>query len=139
MVDEFECADLFLDLRVLDLARLDLEGGDNALQAQGGAASGGMDEQSRHHSAVNLLAMLCGSVVFVSKELSHRGLQDLQATVTAAATRLGLGANDTLSTLHYALNQSDLVCSLGGRQASGPRWQHEWFGGLRSLLTALEV
>ena len=93
------------------LLLLDLEGGDNALQAQGGAASGGMDEQSRHHSAVNLLAMLCGSVVFVSKELSHRGLQDLQATVTAAATRLGLGANDTLSTLHYALNQSDLVCS----------------------------
>ena len=90
------------------LLLLDLEGGDNALQAQGGAASGGMDEETRHHSAVNLLAMLGGSVVFVSKELSHHGLQDLQAIVAAAATRLGLGDNDTQSTLHYVLNMSCL-------------------------------
>ena len=91
------------------LLLLDLEGGDNALQAQGGAASGGTDEETRHHSAVNLLAMLCGSVVFVSKSFSHRGLQELQATVAAAATRLGLGDNDTQSTLHYVLNSTAYI------------------------------
>ena len=92
------------------LVLLELEISDNAFQTESTPGATGVRDEVWRNGAISLLAMLCGSVVYVSTELSRRGLEYLETMATTFAIRTDLIGQDILqSHLHYTLNMSDYL------------------------------